>query len=61
MIEDEKKIVINNPNVDKCFAIHMNNSKYYPYVGVPDGPATSNSDGIIIEIIGKGGHAMAPD
>jgi len=47
--------------VEKCYAIHLNNSKYYPNILTNVGPVTANSDRVIIKIEGKGGHAMCPD
>ncbi|KRX05549.1 Peptidase M20, dimerization domain [Pseudocohnilembus persalinus] len=61
MINDEKYPVLQNPEVQKCYAIHLTNGNYPPFIGIAKGPATASSDRITIDIIGKGSHAMLPD
>ena len=34
MIEDKIYPVLENPKVDKCFAFHMHNGEYFPYIGM---------------------------
>jgi len=44
MIEDKVYPVLENPYVDKCYGIHMNNSQYVPHAAIAEGAATANSD-----------------
>jgi len=50
MIEDKVYPIIKNPQVDKCFAIHLSNANEYPYLSSNYGPATSNTDRFKITI-----------
>jgi metal-dependent amidase/aminoacylase/carboxypeptidase family protein len=50
MIEDPVYPVLQNPTVDKCFGIHLNNSKYYGKVFIASGSMTAASDRFYINI-----------
>jgi metal-dependent amidase/aminoacylase/carboxypeptidase family protein len=50
MIEDPVYPVLQNPTVDKCFGIHLNNSKYYGKVFIASGSMTAASDRFYIDI-----------
>ena len=62
MIEDLKYPILENPKVDKSFAIHVTSGKEYPFIGCTEneGFITANSDRFYIDIEGLGGHAMRP-
>ncbi|GIP40212.1 peptidase M20 [Paenibacillus sp. J31TS4] len=53
--------ILENPRVDAAIGIHTN--PYLPAgkLGLKDGYILANSDRIYISLIGKGGHASAPD
>jgi len=52
--------VLRNPPVDEIYALHL--WPYLPFgiLGVRSGPFLASSDGLVIEVIGKGGHAGKP-
>jgi amidohydrolase len=58
MIEDG---VLEGPDVDGAFALHVNHRYYAGQVGIKAGPLHASSDYVIIDILGQGGHASMPD
>jgi amidohydrolase len=58
MIEDG---ALENPRVDRTFALHLYSSLEVGKVGVRDGAFFASSDRFDIELIGKGGHGAMPE
>jgi len=52
--------VLDSPNVDAAFGIHLWNDLPVGTVGIMAGPVMASVDQFEIEIIGRGGHAAAP-
>ncbi|MBV8498271.1 MAG: amidohydrolase [Candidatus Eremiobacteraeota bacterium] len=57
MIEDG---ALENPHVDRTFALHVYSGLDAGRVGIRDGPFFASSDRFDIELIGKGGHGAMP-
>ncbi len=57
MIEDG---ALENPHVDRTFALHLYTGLDAGKIGVRDGPFFASSDRFDIELIGKGGHGAMP-
>lgn len=57
MIEDG---ALENPHVDRCFALHLYSGLEAGRVGVRDGPFFASSDRFTIVLNGKGGHGAMP-
>ena len=57
MIDDG---ALENPHVDRTFALHVYSGLDVGKVGVRDGPFFASSDRFDIELIGKGGHGAMP-
>src|SRR5262249_35356739 len=57
MIEDG---ALENPRVDRCFALHLYSGLEVGKIGVRDGAFFSSSDRFEIELVGKGGHGAMP-
>jgi amidohydrolase len=57
MIEDG---ALENPHVDRTFALHLYSGLDVGKVGIRDGPFFASSDRFDIELIGKGGHGAMP-
>jgi amidohydrolase len=57
MIEDG---ALENPHVDRTFALHVYSGLDAGKVGVRDGPFFASSDRFDVELIGKGGHGAMP-
>lgn len=53
--------VLNYPEVDKCFALHMWSELPYLHTCIKDGPLMASGDEFEIEIYGKQGHAALPE
>lgn len=53
--------VMENPKVDKVFAIHMWSELPHGTIGIKEGPIMASTDPFKIEIRGKGGHAAIPE
>jgi amidohydrolase len=58
MIEDG---ALENPHVDRTFALHMYAGLDVGKVGVRDGAFFASSDRFDVELIGKGGHGAMPE
>lgn len=58
MIEDG---ALENPHVDRTFALHLYSGLEAGKVGVRDGAFFSSSDRFDIELIGEGGHGAMPE
>jgi amidohydrolase len=58
MIEDG---ALENPHVDRAFALHLYSGLDVGKIGVRDGPFLPSSDRFTLEIIGTGGHGAMPD
>jgi amidohydrolase len=58
MIEDG---ALENPHVDRTFALHLYSGLEAGKIGVRDGAFFSSSDRFDIEVIGKGGHGAMPE
>jgi amidohydrolase len=58
MIEDG---ALENPHVDRTFALHLYSRLDVGKIGVRDGAFFASSDRFDIELIGKGGHGAMPD
>jgi amidohydrolase len=52
--------VLETPNVDAAFGIHLWNDLPVGTVGIMAGPVMASVDQFEIEIVGRGGHAAAP-
>ncbi len=57
MIEDG---ALEDPHVDRTFALHVYSGLDAGKVGIRDGPFFASSDRFDVELIGKGGHAAMP-
>jgi amidohydrolase len=58
MIEDG---ALENPHVDRTFALHLYSGLDAGKIGVRDGAFFASSDRFDIELIGKGGHGAMPE
>jgi amidohydrolase len=58
MIDDG---ALENPHVDRTFALHLYSGLDAGKIGVRDGPFFSSSDRFDIELVGEGGHGAMPD
>ncbi|MGB8908857.1 MAG: amidohydrolase [Candidatus Cybelea sp.] len=58
MIDDG---ALENPHVDRTFALHLYSGLEAGKVGIRDGPFFSSSDRFDIELIGEGGHGAMPE
>jgi len=58
MIDDG---ALENPHVDRTFALHLYSGLEAGKIGVRDGAFFASSDRFDIELIGKGGHGAMPD
>ncbi|HEV3155030.1 MAG TPA: amidohydrolase [Candidatus Baltobacteraceae bacterium] len=58
MIEDG---ALENPHVDRCFALHVFSGLDVGKIGVRDGPFFASSDEFHLKIRGKGGHGAMPE
>ena len=58
MIEDG---ALENPHVDRCFALHVFSGLEVGKIGVRDGPFFASSDEFHLWIRGKGGHGAMPE
>jgi amidohydrolase len=57
MIEDG---ALENPHVDRCFALHLYSGLDVGKVGIRDGPFFASSDRFTLTLKGKGGHGAMP-
>jgi amidohydrolase len=57
MIEDG---ALENPHVDRTFALHLFSGLEVGKIGVRDGPFFASSDRFSISLIGRGGHGAMP-
>ncbi|HEY1881893.1 MAG TPA: M20 family metallopeptidase [Candidatus Cybelea sp.] len=57
MIEDG---ALENPHVDRTFALHVYSGLDVGKLGIRDGPFFASSDQFDIELVGKGGHGAMP-
>ncbi len=57
MIEDG---ALENPRVDRCFALHLYSGLDAGKIGVRDGPFFASSDRFEVELTGRGGHGAMP-
>jgi amidohydrolase len=57
MIEDG---ALENPHVDRTFALHLYTGLNVGKIGIRDGPFFASSDRFDVELIGKGGHGALP-
>jgi len=57
MIEDG---ALENPHVDRCFALHLYSGLDAGTIGVRDGPFFASSDRFDVELTGRGGHGAMP-
>lgn len=51
---------LENPHVDRAFALHLYSGLEVGKIGVRDGPFFASSDRFEIKLIGKGGHGAMP-
>ncbi len=51
---------LENPHVDRAFALHLYSGLEVGKIGVRDGPFFASSDRFDIKLIGKGGHGAMP-
>ena len=58
MIEDG---ALENPHVDRCFALHVFSGLEAGKIGVRDGPFFASSDEFHLTIRGRGGHGGMPE
>jgi amidohydrolase len=58
MIEDG---ALEDPHVDRCFALHVFSGLEVGKIGVRDGPFFASSDEFHLTIHGKGGHGAMPE
>lgn len=58
MIEDG---ALENPHVDRTFALHLYSGLETGKIGVRDGAFFASSDRFDIELVGRGGHGAMPD
>jgi len=52
---------LENPHVDRTFALHLYSGLEAGKIGIRDGAFFASSDRFDIELIGKGGHGAMPD
>ena len=52
--------VLQNPTVDAAIGIHLANTLRVGQIAAQSGPITASTDGFILTITGKGGHAARP-
>ncbi len=52
--------ILENPDVDAAFALHVSVAQHAGQVAIAPGPRSAASDGFIIHVNGKGGHAASP-
>ena len=52
--------VLQNPKVDAAIGIHLANTLRVGQIAAQPGPITASTDGFILTITGKGGHAARP-
>jgi amidohydrolase len=52
--------ILDNPKVDAAIGIHLANTLRVGQVAAQPGPITASTDGFILTITGKGGHAARP-
>jgi len=52
---------LENPHVDRCFALHVFSGLDAGKIGVRDGPFFASSDEFHLTIRGKGGHGAMPE
>ncbi|HVA28058.1 MAG TPA: M20 family metallopeptidase [Candidatus Baltobacteraceae bacterium] len=57
MIDDG---ALENPHVDRCFALHLYSGLEVGKIGVRDGPFFASSDRFELTLRGKGGHGAMP-
>ncbi len=57
MIEDG---ALENPRVDRCFALHLYSGLEVGKIGVRDGPFFASSDRFTLTLQGRGGHGAMP-
>jgi amidohydrolase len=57
MIEDG---ALENPHVDRTFALHLYTGLEAGKIGIRDGPFFASSDKYVLDITGKGGHGGMP-
>lgn len=53
--------VLENPKVDKVFALHVWSEIPHGKIGIKEGAIMASTDPFVIEIEGKGGHAALPE
>lgn len=53
--------VLENPKVDKVFALHVWSEIDEEKIGIKDGAVMASTDPFLINVIGKGGHAALPE
>lgn len=53
--------ILDGEPVDYALAVHLWADKPYGWIGIPDGPVMGGSSDLMIDVIGKGGHAARPD
>jgi len=58
MIEDG---ALENPHVERCFALHVFSGLEVGKIGVRDGPFFASSDEFHLKISGRGGHGAMPE
>lgn len=58
MIDDG---ALENPHVDRCFALHVYSGLEVGKIGVRDGAFFASSDEFKLKIAGKGGHGAMPE
>jgi len=52
---------LENPHVNRCFALHVFSGLEAGKIGVRDGPFFASSDEFHLKITGKGGHGAMPE
>jgi amidohydrolase len=52
---------LENPHVDRTFALHLYSGLDVGKIGIRDGTFFASSDRFDIELVGKGGHGAMPD
>ncbi len=57
MIEDG---ALENPHVDRCFALHLYSGLEVGKIGVRDGAFFASSDRFVLSLKGRGGHGAMP-
>ncbi len=56
-----KEGILENPNVDKVYALHLANHLPAGKIGIREGIFCAQADAFTIKVKGKGGHGSAPD